>query len=392
MKEKLSKRAPVRRVAPSATLKLAVWVVLVVCPTGEVRAQEPWYVAYEKGVEAVREGQWELAEMKLKAALRDGPSQGRNVKAYGVRFIHFVPSYYLGVVYFNQQRFEASLEELERAASLGLVTESDSEYAPMEELMQRLKGLLEPVETSPSAPPEGRGVAPAGEEQQAEALISYARTLLEQEDVEGARKALESARVKDPGNPSIQVLGQRISELEAGRLAQAQQAANEKERRSQAEDELAERAELERELAELSKLVTARKWFEARQKASELARRDPHEPALLRLQAAIDKGQAEARWEDVMKSGISAFYTGSYQTAIEILEPLAGQRRSAPVLFYLACSRAALALWESDERRETLLGRARADFNESRRLDPRFPLDQRWISPRILGALTESSR
>jgi tetratricopeptide (TPR) repeat protein len=345
---------------------LAVWVVLVFCPTGEVRAQEPWYVAYENGVKAVREGQWELAETKLKAALRDGPSQGRNVKAYGLRFIDFVPSYYLGVVYFNQQKYEASLDELERAGSLGLVTERDSEYAQMQELLDRLKALLAPVETPPSTPPEKQELPPTpttDDEQQATALLSYARTLLEQEDVEGARKALESARAKDPANPSIEVLAQRISGLELERLiAQERQAANEKEQRTQTEiessDELAERAELER----------------------------------LRLQAAIDQGRAEARWEDVIKSGMSAFYTGSYQTAIEILEPLTGERRSAPVLFYLACSRAALALWESDEKREALLSRARADFDESRRLDPRFSFDQRFISPRILSVLTESSR
>jgi hypothetical protein len=95
---------------------------------------------------------------------------------------------------------------------------------------------------------------------------------------------------------------------------------------------------------------------------------------------------------ELERQALSAFYRGEYAQAQSILEggdyeklattDLSRRKR----LFYLACSNAALALTETGPGDR--LSAARTDFVTAQGNGPSFADDRRYISPRILSALT----
>lgn len=105
-------------------------------------AAEPWYESYAGALEAMAAGQWERAEARLQAAVKDGPRPGRSVRTYGTRFIAFLPGYQLGVVRFRQGRYQEALELFERAEQAGLVRPGDPEHALLTQLRAQATAQL----------------------------------------------------------------------------------------------------------------------------------------------------------------------------------------------------------------------------------------------------------
>lgn len=401
------------------TAGLLLLAATVFSPT--VCSADPWYESYAGALKAISSRNWATAEAKLKAAIKDGPAPGRGVKTYGVRFTDYVPGFYLGVVYFNQQRYGEALEELLKVQTTSLVKKGDPEYQQM----------LDMVELASLRVAAGR--KPNEGQKEAETLIRFARDLLAQDSLDEARKAYESAKQKDPANSGLSALGEAIAKKESERKTRADEEVKKRDAARRAEldglvetgrqllagrryrelrdavargrstglndprlDEFLASADFAEGLAELSGLVTRKEWDAAKQKAAVLASRNASDLELQRLRSLIEKQPAtEATTKATAGSGLHelegkalrAFYSGRYQAAADILSELAaGNGRSARVLFYLACSNSALGLLSGKDG-ETLVAKARQQFAEARKLDPAFTPAGRLVSPRIIAAL-----
>ena len=96
---------------------------------------------------------------------------------------------------------------------------------------------------------------------------------------------------------------------------------------------------------------------------------------------------AVAGEDQKVRSGLRQFYRGEYAGAIAELAPLGGRARPRAD-FYLACSKAALALLERDpERRKLLEQEARQHVAPVKDGRAAFAADFRYLSPRILAIL-----
>ncbi len=104
---------------------LSVSVVVFIMFSVSAEAAELWYEQYDSGLKAVAASDWSAAETRLKAAMQLQPKQGKQVRAYGTRFIRYIPAYYLGVVYFNQGRSADALNQFQNISNSGLIEKGD---------------------------------------------------------------------------------------------------------------------------------------------------------------------------------------------------------------------------------------------------------------------------
>jgi tetratricopeptide (TPR) repeat protein len=91
-------------------------------------SQLRWYDAYDQGVAAVQKRDWKTAEQRLNEARTANPKQGRNVLAYGDRYVTYLPDYYLGIVYLNTNRSRQAEEAFGRISTQKLIAANNPEY------------------------------------------------------------------------------------------------------------------------------------------------------------------------------------------------------------------------------------------------------------------------
>ncbi|HSF14371.1 MAG TPA: caspase family protein [Vicinamibacteria bacterium] len=120
---------------------MAVLGSLIVLPQTS-RAQEPWYRSYEKGVAAIEASDWEEAVRLLSASIEHGPQAGRSVRTYGVRFVDFLPGYYLAIAQYNRGNYEDAAERMSAVLEKRLIKEGDDEYSAARELLERAELAL----------------------------------------------------------------------------------------------------------------------------------------------------------------------------------------------------------------------------------------------------------
>jgi tetratricopeptide (TPR) repeat protein len=282
-------------------------------------AAEPWYEAYQGALKAVAARQWGVAETKLKAAMKDGPRPGRRVRTYGMNYVDFLPDYYLGLVYFNQQRRREALEQFRKVSASGLLAESDAEHRSLVDMMAKLEVALAPVPEPAKAP------------------------------AETPRPAVEAPRAPPPEPPKIVTESPRASSPPAAVAPPPQTPSG--------APQAAPRA------------------------------RPPEPPA---LPAPAPRRPAAVSPLELQRVALRAFFAGRYEESAQKLEEIAaGPGRSAPAVFYLGASHAALGLLREPGRAERL-DRARRAFGDVRRLDPRFEADPGLVSPKILRIWRES--
>lgn len=109
-------------------------------------AEAQWYRTYDEGVQAAGKGDWATVEAKMQAAVdeaaKDGVKPGRNVRTFGMRFINFVPDYYLGLAYLNTGRAEQAREALQRVEQGKVLTTRDKEYAVLTQSITQANAAL----------------------------------------------------------------------------------------------------------------------------------------------------------------------------------------------------------------------------------------------------------
>lgn len=86
--------------------------------------QEEWYDHYRNAKEAMAASDWRAAEKELHEALRKRNRPGLNVEEYGLKFVDYLPHYWLGVAYFNLGEFEKATQAFEAARLAGQIQKS----------------------------------------------------------------------------------------------------------------------------------------------------------------------------------------------------------------------------------------------------------------------------
>ena len=98
-------------------------------------AEETWYAAYDRGVEAVRTGHYDLAAGALQKAIGTMPNEGTNVRA-GNTLITYVPHFWLGIAKYNLGDVDGSLREFKTSEDQGVV-QTTMYYAQLRDWVAR---------------------------------------------------------------------------------------------------------------------------------------------------------------------------------------------------------------------------------------------------------------
>jgi hypothetical protein len=127
---------------------LAALLFLLAVP---VRAD--YKAAYEEGLQASEKGDWTTVERRMREAIAEEPQESRRIRVYGMRFVPYLPHYYLGLARFEQGNCRGALEAWRTSESQGVVQATD-EYGRLEENRSTCQRRL--AEQSPA-----RSAAPA---------------------------------------------------------------------------------------------------------------------------------------------------------------------------------------------------------------------------------------
>jgi hypothetical protein len=140
---------------------LVAGLALALGVAAPVHAAQPWYEAYGDGVKAVQARQWAQAESRLRAAIQDGPRPGRQIRAYGMRFVDYFPDYYLGIACFHQEKWREAADAFHRMEATGLFSAGDPELENMNALAQQANVRLAAAAAPPATlAPTSAPVAP----------------------------------------------------------------------------------------------------------------------------------------------------------------------------------------------------------------------------------------
>lgn len=351
-------------------------IALVCVPPSEVIA-ETWYEAYEAAQRAVESRKWDVAEQKLKQSLRDGPRQGRQVRMYGVRFIAFVPDYYLGVVYFNQGRHAEAVAQFRKVEESNLVKEGDPERRQLTELREAAERQLaarvataSPIVTPPPNPSRAVDSRPSeAPRTAAEPLTGESETVrIFQRLLNEASLAVTAGRLDEA---RAAVTKARELGVDAGRV-----------------NDVATRVEVAEGLSGARSAIRNERWAEAERLIRRIGALDPGNRDVQAFARMLEKHGAVHPFDATLeRTALRAFYVGAYAEAIDLLNRVIKQSpRNPRAHFYLACSKAALGLMQGANGRRDLEA-ARSAYLKAQSLGARFTTDRRYISPRVLGAL-----
>lgn len=84
-------------------------------------AQADYKDAYSRGLEAVRDGDWNEVRRRMTEAAAEQPAPATRVRLYGQRWEPYVPQYYLGLAAFKQGDCAGALREWRSAANAGVI-------------------------------------------------------------------------------------------------------------------------------------------------------------------------------------------------------------------------------------------------------------------------------
>jgi tetratricopeptide (TPR) repeat protein len=140
-----------------ATL-LGLGIATACLPAG-ARGQTPWLVSYEKALSAQEKGDWKGSLPLLKDALAARDGEKLKAKTYGLRFVNYLPHYYMGVAYFQLKDRAHALESLDRSLAGGAIKDAPEEYAHLRALHAALSGTAAPAITASPAGETGENDA-----------------------------------------------------------------------------------------------------------------------------------------------------------------------------------------------------------------------------------------
>jgi len=355
------------RGALAALLAVSICIVLI--------GQDLWYVSYQDGVKAFNAGDYPTAENKFLAALNNSlapKARGKQVSYYGNYRSEFLPEYWLALTYAKLNRWIDVVQYATLAEKS--LKKGDAEVpklaAARADAQKNLNAALIAANGSGRGGPTGatgatgatggvaRGTGPVPEDpavvnrRNFDSLMTDVRRFSASGQYAEARIAMGKARALNVDNPAVDAAERTV--------------------------------EIQDYQKQINTQLGARNWRGVNQLADQLAVLDPANPLIqsARRDAAHGIASDEARVHE--REGLSAFYRGNYQGALDALARIADDVRTPRDLFYQACSNAAIGLMQNDKAR---LERARALFLQARSKDNPFTVERKYVSPKIVGVL-----
>lgn len=87
-------------------------------------AAAPWYVSYERGLEAFRKGDQETARAEFEEALASRPQEGLHVPTDGLHSVDYLPHLYLAIACYHLGDLEAASDQVAAARRSGVAAGS----------------------------------------------------------------------------------------------------------------------------------------------------------------------------------------------------------------------------------------------------------------------------
>jgi tetratricopeptide (TPR) repeat protein len=100
----------------------------------------PWYVSYDKALRAQDKQEWQSSIDYLQQALAEKPKPQLKAKTYGLRFVDYLPYFYLGTAYFHLDNKSEALKNFEVEEQYGEIKNAGEEYAKLAQFKAELKG------------------------------------------------------------------------------------------------------------------------------------------------------------------------------------------------------------------------------------------------------------
>jgi tetratricopeptide (TPR) repeat protein len=427
--------------------KAGILMLLLLVPSAFLRAQ--WYVTYEKGREAVKNGHWEQGVTYLTEVLNDEPDSKANKKTYGLTFSDYFPYLYRGIAYYKLGDLANARADLEKAKSEGAIDDWRSDKEAPSLLKEYISLLQKPApQTAEQRPPQNTPQNPPPAVPQTDPKYTEGVRLFNQREF---RKALDQFTAVPESSPQHALALKYIDRAQA-ELKKLETAADQREKRDRIEKGFAsgveyfKRDDLDRAEAEfknvlglesthrgageyLKRIEARRQKLAAAVHQKELPPPTPQEPppsgknrgtdttglALFRDAVALFNdgkiGQSKAKFqslqniapsypelanymalivsiENKVHMGIAAFFEGEYSVAIDQLRSSSKNGNDNPHVYaFLACSCAAEYLLAGAEN-GSLRKEAVDAFGKLKGIDPRYELDRKLISPGIIALLT----
>src|SRR5262245_32906149 len=99
----------------------------------------PWYVFYQRGIQAMMNEQWSEAATQFEQAIKERKPSGPSSRTYGMWQVDYVPYHNLGVCYFYLGRDAQALQALKRSEA----EESIPPDSPMRQKAQRIRRAIQ---------------------------------------------------------------------------------------------------------------------------------------------------------------------------------------------------------------------------------------------------------
>jgi tetratricopeptide (TPR) repeat protein len=191
------------------TRRLLTAAVVVLFATA---AFASWYDDYDKGIDAVRAGDWAAVISRMTAAINAHPKENDRERTYGAIFINYHPYYYRGVAYLSTGKYQQAIDDFEKTSGPGEV-----DQGTVETLMSRAKGKLAPTPAPVPQPPVPVPPTP----QPAGPTVDQALKRRASQAVSDVRQRMIEARSRNANSPAFATAARAFADL-ANRAGSAQ--------------------------------------------------------------------------------------------------------------------------------------------------------------------------
>jgi len=106
---------------------------------------EKWYNNYENALKSVEDQNWSEAIRYLQEALSDRPEPSFEAKTTGLRFIKYMPYYYLGLAYYKQGKCKEAAAAFKKSLDYGVVKNIPELYSSLEKMASDCEKKLAPL-------------------------------------------------------------------------------------------------------------------------------------------------------------------------------------------------------------------------------------------------------
>jgi outer membrane protein assembly factor BamD (BamD/ComL family) len=353
-----------RRSFQPHSLCVCITIGILFLAGGAVRLQaQPWTLSYFRGLQSLKNKQWDQAINQLSNAINAHPASQSEVHLLGRQYMDYYPYLYRGIAYFQKGERQKAQADLQH--------EDDQGEVPRGIRDTKAAGLLNQF-------------LPLVREQKHPGPFVEGMKLFNEKDYRGAIEKFRLVPATSPRYDEAKnfiTLAQdeiRKTEEYAAAAAKAQKAKRlASEKPAAAAVDTSGRALYRDALA----LYNAGRLLGAKRKFQELKIKEPANPDCERYLLDI------AALEEKTLMGVTAYLEGDYPLAISQLTECAKSQTDNPHLYaFLAYSCAAKYLLAG--RRDTSLSRqARDAFNRLQKVTPSYAPNMRFVSPGILSFL-----